>query len=205
MSAQAAPIEVFYSYADADESLRVELDKHLSQLRHDGLITTWHKRQIVGGIDWTKTLDRHLNTASIILLLVSADFIASDYCYGIEMQRAMERNAAGEAHVIPVLLRPCDRQSAPFGKLQALPSNGVPITLWDNLDAGFTDVAQGIRAALQEVQLLTVSTPHTLFPRIWNIPYPRNPVFTGREEILAHLVSALKAGQATALSQPQAS
>jgi tetratricopeptide (TPR) repeat protein len=204
MSIQLAPIEVFYSYADTDEDLRGELDKHLGQLRRDGLIATWHRRQIVAGMDWTKALDRHLNTASIILLLVSADFIASDYCYGIEMQRAMERHEAGEAHVIPILLRPVDWQSAPFGKLQALPGNGTPITKWRNRDAAFTDIAQGIRVALQEVQRLAVSTPHTSFPRIWNIPYPRNSVFTGREEILTHLVDTLKAGQATALSQPQA-
>src|SRR5215469_10050461 len=196
MSALTTPIEVFYSYADADESLCRELDKHLSQLRRDGLITTWHKRQIVAGTDWTKALDSHLNTASVILLLISADFVASDYCYGVEMQRAMERHEAGEAHVIPILLRPVDWRSAPFGKLQALPGNGTPITQWRNRDAAFTDIVQGIRAALQEVQRLAVSTPRTSFPRVWNIPYPRNPVFTGREEVLTHLVDALKAGQA---------
>ncbi|SRR5437762_6935927 len=103
MSALAAPIEVFYSYADADESLCIELDKHLSQLRRDGLITTWHKRQIVAGTDWTKALDSHLNTASVILLLSSTDFLA---CNGTEIQRAMDRYERGVAHVIPILLRP---------------------------------------------------------------------------------------------------
>src|SRR5579859_654068 len=204
MSVLPAPIEVYFSYADADEPLCKELEKHLGQLSRDGLITTWHKRQIVAGTDWTKILDRHLNTASIILLLVSSDFLASDYCCGTEMQQAMERHEKGEAHIIPILLRSVDWQSAPFGKLQALPSNGTPITGWRSRDAAFADVAQGIRVVLQEVQRLTVNTPRTSFPRIWNIPYPHNLVFTGREEILTHLTSALKAGQAMALSQPQA-
>jgi tetratricopeptide (TPR) repeat protein len=204
MNVLPAPIEVFYSYAGADESLRIELDKHLSQLRRDGLITTWHKRQIIAGMDWTKALDQHLNTASIILLLVSSDFVDSDYCYGTEMQRAMERYERGVAHVVPILLRPCDRQNAPFEKLQALPSNGIPITLWSNQDAAFADVSQSIRVALQERKRLVVSTPSTILPPIWNIPYQRNLMFTGREEILTHLADTLKAGQATALSQPHA-
>lgn len=204
MSAQPAPIEVFYSCANADEDLCCELDKHLRQLRHDGLITTWHTRQIIAGTDWTKALDRHLNKASVILLLISSDFVASDYCYGVEMQRAMERHEAGETHVIPVLLRPVDWQSAPFGKLQALPRNGVPITKWRDRDAAFADVVQDIRAALQEFQCLAVSTPLTSFPRIWNIPYPHNPVFTGREEILSQIERQLQVGEITAISQAQA-
>lgn len=126
MSAQPAPLEVFYSYADADEDLCIELDKHLSQLRHDGLIAAFHKRQITAGQDWTKVLDQHLSTASVILLLVSADFLASDYCYGVEMMRAMQRHRANEARVIPLLLRPCDWQSTPFGHLEALPKRFYP-------------------------------------------------------------------------------
>ena len=204
MSGQFAPIEVFYSYADADEALRCELDKHLSQLRHDGLITTWHKRQIVAGTDWNKALDQHLNTASAILLLVSSDFVASDYCYGIEMQQAMKRHDAGETRVIPILLRPVDWQSAPFGKLQSLPSNQMPITKWRNRDAAFTNVAQGIRTALQDIQRLTSGIPPTAFPRIWNVPFARNPFFTGRDKLLTQITTSFQQGSMTALSQPQA-
>ena len=204
MSAQLAPIEVFYSYADADEDLRSKLDKHLSQLRHDGLITTWHKRQIIAGTDWVKALDEHLNMASVILLLISADFLASDYCYGVEMQRAMERHDANEARVIPILLRPCDRQSAPFGKLQSLPSDGRPVSNWHNSDEAFANIAQGIRVALQDIQHLAMSAPLTTFPSIWSVPYSRNPVFTGREELLEQLHTQLQTMQAATRSQPQA-
>src|SRR5262245_39082371 len=106
MSAQPAPIEVFYSYADADEPLCVELDKHLSLLRRDGLIAAFHKRTIKAGTDWMTAMDEHLNRASVILLLIRVDFVASDYCYGVEMSQALTRHERGEARVIPVLLRP---------------------------------------------------------------------------------------------------
>src|SRR5260370_25929717 len=148
MSAQPKPIEVFYSYADADENLCIELDKHLSLLSRDGLITAFHKRQILAGQDWTKILDHRLNGASIILLLVSADFLASDYCYGVEMMRAMERHRAGDARVIPLLLRSCDWRSALFGHLEALPSNGQSVTSWSNQDDAFADIVRGIRQTL---------------------------------------------------------
>ncbi len=168
------------------------------------MITTWHKRQIIAGTDWTKALDHHLKTASVILLLISANFLASDYCYGIEVQQAMQRHDTNEARVIPILVRPVDWHSAPFGKLKALPSNETAITQWPNRDAAFTDVARGIRAALADVERLAVSTPSTSFPRIWNIPHPRNPAFTGREDVLRRLADALQTERTAALSQAQA-
>lgn len=151
MSSVSTPIEVFFSCSDAnaDVALCIELEKHLSLLLREGLITTWHKRQIVPGTDWSEALDQYLKTASVILLLISADFMASDYSYGKEMQYAMERYDAGDALVIPILLRPADWQSAPFGKLQALPRNGIPITSWRNRDEAFVDIVNGIRMALQ--------------------------------------------------------
>lgn len=145
------PIEVFYSYAHADEVLRDELDKHLSILKRGGVIQDWHDRRIGAGTEWAGQIDAHLNTAHIILLLISADFLASDYCYDVEMTRAMERHHAGEARVIPVILRPVDWQGAPFGKLQALPTDARPVTSWANRDEAFKDVAQGIRAAVAEI------------------------------------------------------
>src|SRR2546429_8340290 len=112
MSNERAPIEVFLSYAEADEPLCLELEKHLGLLKREGLITTWYKGQISAGSDTSLEMDHHLSTASVIVLLLSADFVASDYCYGVEMQRAMERHKAGDAYVIPVILRPVDWQRA---------------------------------------------------------------------------------------------
>src|SRR5579871_3237885 len=100
------PVEIFCSYAHEDETWLRKLETHLSPLKRQGSISLWHDRLIAPGTDWASPIDAHLETASVILLLVSADFFASDYCYGVEMQRALEREAAGEARVIPLLVRP---------------------------------------------------------------------------------------------------
>src|SRR5690348_1468229 len=97
MSQSTTPIEVFCSYAPVDESWCLELEKHLSLLRRQRIIATWHLRDIAPGTDWTKAIDEHLGAASVILLLISPDFIASDYCYGVELKRALERHEANEA------------------------------------------------------------------------------------------------------------
>jgi GTPase SAR1 family protein len=142
-------VNVFYSYTDEDETLREELEKHLSLLQHQRIVTTWHHRLIVPGTDWEHEINDHLNEASIILLLISPDFLASDYCYNIEMARALARHKAGEACVIPILLRPVDWRNAPFTYLQYLPLNGKPLIEWENQDAAFLEVARGIRAAIE--------------------------------------------------------
>jgi TIR domain-containing protein len=150
-NASKQAIEVFFSYAHPDEALRDELAKHLRLLEHQGIIAGWHDRHIIGGTEWGGTIDSHLETAKLVLFLVSADFLASDYCYDIEMQRAMARHAAGEARVIPVILRAVDWHSAPFGNLQALPRNARPVTHWQNRDEAFYDIAIGIRLICEEL------------------------------------------------------
>jgi hypothetical protein len=90
-----------------------------------------------------------VQTAHIVLLLVSADFLASNYCYDIEVTRAMARHEAGEARVIPIILRPVDWQSAPFGQLQALPKDGRPVRSWPDPDEAFLDIALGIRSVAE--------------------------------------------------------
>jgi hypothetical protein len=146
-----AKSKVFFSYSHKDEELRDELEKHLSILKRQGVIAGWHDRKIGVGREWADEIDKHLNTADVILLLISADFMASDYCYDIEMKRALERHEAGEARVIPVILRPVDWRGAPFGKLQALPTDAQPVTKWSNRDEAFKNVAQGIRVAVKEL------------------------------------------------------
>src|SRR5712692_7378829 len=122
------PISIFCSFAPEDEQLLLKLETHLSLLKRQKLISTWHRRQIIPGTDWAQAIDSHLNSASVILLLISADFLASDYCYGIEMERALQRHQANQARVIPILLRPVDWHSAPFAHLQPLPTNGTAVT-----------------------------------------------------------------------------
>lgn len=138
---------VFFSYSHVDEGLRDQLEKQLAMLRRQGVIETWHDRRIGAGAEWEAEIDRHVDADDIILLLVSPDFLASDYCYDREMLRAMERHETGEAIVIPVILRPCDWHAAPFGKLQAVPKDGKPVTLMPDRDSALLEVAQAVRAA----------------------------------------------------------
>jgi hypothetical protein len=115
------------------------------------VITNWHDRQITAGEEWKGTIDDHLASAHVILLLISPDFIASDYCYDIELDLAMKRHDAGEASVIPIILRSVDWRGAPFGKLQALPKDAKPVQSWSNVDEAFTNVAEGIRRAVEKL------------------------------------------------------
>ncbi len=143
-------IEVFFSYSEQDEQLRDELEKHLSILKRQGALAIWHHHQITAGTEWQGEIDAHLDSAQVILLLVSPDFFAADYICEVEIQRAMERHASRLARVIPVLLRPVDNwQEAPFGKLQPLPTNGKPVTTWENRDRAFENIAAGIRKILE--------------------------------------------------------
>src|SRR5271157_5384812 len=142
---------IFISYSHKDDKLREDVEKHLSNLRRQNIVRSWHYRKITAGTEWKGQIDHYLDSAGIILLLVSADLIASDYCWDVEIARAMEQHEAGTARVIPVILRPVDWQSAPFGKLQALPKNAKPVTTWRNRDAAFLDVVSGIRAAIGEM------------------------------------------------------
>jgi len=152
-----AKAEVFFIYAHNDEKLRQQLERQLSLLKWQGLITGWHDCEIEAGTEWEEEISIHLNTASIILLLVSPDFMASSYCYGVEMKRAMERHEAGEARVIPVILRPVYWKGAAFGKLQVLPKHARPVTRWQNRDEAFLDVVEGIRKAVEELVLKCAS------------------------------------------------
>jgi HEAT repeat protein/energy-coupling factor transporter ATP-binding protein EcfA2 len=169
-------MKLFFSYAHKDEALRDQLAPHLSLLKHQNIITDWHDRNITAGTDWAQAIDNNLNTADIILLLISADFLASDYCYDKEMTRALERHNQNTARVIPIILRPCDWHSAPFGKLQALPiahgGGAKPVTQWSDQDEAFTNIAQGIRKAVAELQQRK-SSPATSQPKTAS-PQPAN-------------------------------
>ncbi len=149
---QPKPVSLFYSYSHKDEELRRELETHLSVLRRNGLIAEWHDRKIDAGDDWKNEIDRHLTSADIVLLLVSADFIHSDYCWGEEMTKALERDGRGEAQVIPIILRRCRWQNTRLGRLQAVPKNAKPIRSWADRDEALDDVVGAIERAVEKVR-----------------------------------------------------
>lgn len=155
---------VFFSYSHADEALRNQLETQLSMLKRQGVIETWHDRRIGAGREIHSSIDEHINTDDIILLLVSSDFLASDYCYEIEMQRAMQRHESGEALVIPVILRACDWHDAPFGKLKAVPLDGKPVTQWPDIDEAFLQVAKAVREAVRSTTNAQTQTPARTVP-----------------------------------------
>jgi hypothetical protein len=143
------PARVFISYAHADETFRDQLEKQLSILQRAGIVEIWNDRRLVAGEEWDHGIRFELERADIILLLVSPDFIASDYINDVEIARAMERHQAGSACVIPVILRPCKWEIAPFAKLQALPKDAKAISKWPNIDEAYLDVANGIHRAVE--------------------------------------------------------
>lgn len=150
-------IEVFLSYAREDEPLLKELNTHLSSLKREQFISIWSDLEIGAGEERKKQIEEHLSSADVILLLVSSDFTASDFCWQ-ELHQAIARHNAGKARVIPIILRPCDWATAPFGKLNPLPKDGKPVTSWPNQDEAFTDIARGIRKVAKAI--LTDQFPH---------------------------------------------
>ncbi|MGK4004724.1 SIR2 family protein [Sorangium sp. So ce1036] len=147
----ASPIEVFFSYSESNRDLRDKLETHLAILKRKGVIRGWHDGEIGAGEERDRALAEHLEAAKVILLLISADFLASDFCYDVEMQKAIERHERGEARVIPVILDACDWEGAPFGRLASLPRGGRPVTSWVNQSEAFTDIAKGIRKQVEQL------------------------------------------------------
>jgi len=152
MTAEAEPVKVFYSYAHEDEDLRNKLNKHLSLLRRQRFISEWHDRCITAGREWKNEIDQHLQEARLILLLISSDFIASDYCYEVEMQQALDKHEARAARVVPIILRPTYWQNSPFSELKCLPTDAKPVTTWPNRDEAFVDIVKGICEIITELQ-----------------------------------------------------
>jgi internalin A len=149
---QRQAVRLFCSYSHKDEALRNDLETHLKLLQRQGLIETWTDRRIEAGEDWKEKIDDNLERAGIILLLVSSDFIASEYCYEKEMTKALERHEKGEARVIPIIVRDVNWRRAPFAKLQPLPKDGLPVTTWQNKDSAWRNVSEGIEQVVEEMR-----------------------------------------------------
>jgi hypothetical protein len=137
--------KIFISYSHKDEEFRDQLEKHLKPLLRQGIIKTWHDRKIDVGEEWMEEIERNLDEADVILLLISADYLASDFLYDIEMRRAMQRHESGAATILPVIIRPVNWETSPIANLQALPREGRPVTTWPNVDEPLAQVARRVQ------------------------------------------------------------
>jgi len=146
-------------YAHQDERMVNQLKDHLSALEYNGLIALWDYGNISAGAEWEQEINKHLNEAQIILLLISSSFLASKYCYKVEMERAIKRHESKEACVIPVILRSVHWKGPPLDKLQALPGRAKPISTWKHPDEGFTNVADGIIKVIEQLKTHSLSDP----------------------------------------------
>jgi hypothetical protein len=142
------PLEIFIAYSHKDEEMRDAIVESLKFIARSRKIIHWHDRKIAPGDEWQKEIDKNLSRAHIILLLISRDFLVSDYCHDIELDKAMRRHTAGEAIVVPIIARPCDWQLSQFTGLQVLPKDGRPVTDWNNKDTALLDIERGLRRVI---------------------------------------------------------
>jgi internalin A len=140
-------LNLFYSYSHKDDSLRGELETHLKLLQRNGTIRGWSDLEIGAGENWEDEIMKELERADIVLLLISSDFIASDFCYERELGRALERHKNGEAIAIPIIVRDCSWKKADFSGLQVLPKGGEAVNIWPNKDTAWRSVAEEIEKA----------------------------------------------------------
>lgn len=154
-----SPLQLFVSYSHNDETYLAELEKHLSTLKREKLINTWCDRKIIPGKNWEGEIDEAIQRSDIIVFLISPDFIASEYCIEKEVAAALERHSRRDAVVIPIVVRPVDWLSTPIGKIQALPKDAQPISMWGNKDQAWLEVTKGIRAAIGELDKQRMSEP----------------------------------------------
>ena len=196
------PVSLFYSYAHEDEALRDELRGHLKILERRGLLSSWHDREIKPGEDWHAKIDEQLQMADLVLLLVSKDFIGSDYIFGNELTVAMQRHAAGLATVVPIIVRsidiePEDREALPFLALQGLPTDMKPVTSWPNRDEAWTNVAKGLRATVKVIHEKKAASASRSPRRGARLPaavaFVPPPADMARDPVLADLVDSFTA------------
>lgn len=141
---------VFYSYSHKDAELRERLATYLAPLKQQQKIIEWHDRKIEPGANWDTEINAQLESAHLILFLLSADFLASEYCFGVEVEKALARLKCGEVHVAPILLKPCLWEESRFSELQIIPRDAKAIISWASPDEALKDVASEIRKLISD-------------------------------------------------------
>lgn len=152
-------INIFCSYAHKDQRYFHRLKTHLASLERHYPLTVWSFLDISPGRRWDQEIQDHLGSAQIVLLLISPDFLASDYCYSEEMKHAIELHERGEARVIPIILRPVSWQGTPFGNLQALPPGAEPVTRWRKQEDAFFAITTALKKVIEELSPKRITRP----------------------------------------------
>jgi hypothetical protein len=151
-------LKVFYSYSHEDELYRAALRTHLSLLLRQGEIEDWFDRMITPGTEWEDAIYTNLDRSDVVLLLVSPNFLNSEFCYGKELEKALELHFSNRSVVIPIIIRPCDWETASFAKLLALPKDGKAVSTWRNQDEAWKNIVQGIKLKIHKIKSQTMQT-----------------------------------------------
>ncbi len=145
-------VKLFVSYAEKDRQFSEDFNTHLAVLRRAGQLDNWTNNHIMPGANWDDEIKQQLQESDIVVLLVSADFIASDYINDVIVHNSIEQHKKGEIIIIPVIVRPCDFQSLPISKFQALPRNAKPISRWEDQDEAWAEVIDQVRKVVGAIQ-----------------------------------------------------
>lgn len=190
-------IQVYLAYTSADEHLALELKKHLGLLIQQGRIVLWERQQIYPGEDRARQIQTHIEQAAIILVIVTADLLASDVYEG-EIKTALERHEEGRTHVIPILARPCDWHAAAFAHLQWLPHNGKAIMTWGKKASAWHEVAVYIRQRVESIEQSKVPAPRqpasTVTRRTRSHKMPHLPLMRDTRAFLVGSITFLVVG-----------
>ncbi|WP_197041462.1 toll/interleukin-1 receptor domain-containing protein [Chondromyces apiculatus] len=188
----STPLRVVISYAEQDEAFLRELEKHLGPLKRQGVIDTWTKLRLLAGEELEKETRSRLEQAQVVILLVSVDLLASDFCYDAELGRALERRQAGHAAVIPILVRNCSIEDTPLHDLLVLPRGGGTVARASSSDDAWTEVVKEIKEAIRS--FTAQRTEHQESPGAPFVPehnLPSERACFGRLPILADLSRSL--------------
>ncbi|MDE2739208.1 MAG: toll/interleukin-1 receptor domain-containing protein [Paracoccaceae bacterium] len=145
-------MKAFLSYSHEDKEHLKKLRKHLAVLLREGYIDEWFDSKLLAGDEINYGINKHLESSTLILLLISPDYLASESC-NAEMKKAMERHRSKTARVVPIIVEPCDWQSTEFSNLKALPDDGKPVSIWENKNEAYLDVVHKLKEILNKEEI----------------------------------------------------
>ncbi len=188
-------INIFIAYSREDAEILKKLRTNLKVLERTQNVNVWYDGEIEAGSDWEKSIKTHLYTADIILLLVTENFIASDYCYDVEMKEALSLHDQDKVRSIPIIAKECLWQDTPFARLQALPEDGKALTSsdWSNPNRPYLNVVEELRSICQDIRnkrkALSSDNPSSTTNEIIN--NPTSDESSNKKKILIGLMSIL--------------